>query len=223
MDQQGSSPGFCSLQLNSNHLTEGLQGNDMTQLKRQCAIELSCNRMQRAAAHRSVGFFLPPMVDNLRISNYKVIDFGCWWCVVCMYLQVLPFGELRVRSLEQRPKIGAVPFEPSQASERARRVGKLAVILVSSQREIRIPYETSQNAHDTCAFRSQIINQALVRTCDNSSEKMRLVTKYDRAKSALMASATPTRYRSRAPAAAVSPSASPPPPVSPSGDEDDAG
>jgi hypothetical protein len=69
-----------------------------------------------------------------------------------MYHQVLPFGELRVRSLEQRPKIGAVPFEPPQASKRARRVGKLAVILVSSQREIRIPYETIWNAHGTRVF-----------------------------------------------------------------------
>jgi hypothetical protein len=112
------------------------------------------------------------MVNNLCISNYKVIDFGCWWCVVCMYHQVLPFGELRVRSLEQRPKIGAVPFESPQASERARRVGKLAVILVSSQREIQIPYETIRNAHGTRVFRSQIINQALERTCDSSSEKI---------------------------------------------------
>jgi hypothetical protein len=118
--------------------------------------------MQRAAAHRSVAFFLPPMVDNLRISNYKVIDFGCWWCAVRTYLQVLPFGELQVRFLEQRPKIGAFPFEPLQASERARRGGELVVILVSSQREI--PYETSRNAHGTRPFRSKIINEALVRT-----------------------------------------------------------
>jgi hypothetical protein len=67
--------------------------------------------------------------------------------VVRTYLQVLPFSELHVRFLEQRPKISAVPFEPPQASERARRVGELAVLLVSSQREI--PYETSRNAHGT--------------------------------------------------------------------------
>jgi len=49
------------------------------------------------------------------------------------YLQVLPFGELHVRLLQQRPKVGAVPFEALQASERTRRVGELAVLLVSSQ------------------------------------------------------------------------------------------
>jgi hypothetical protein len=110
--------------------------------------------MQRAAKHRSVGFFYHQWLTHLRILNYKVIDFGCWWCVDRTYLQVLPFGELHVRFLEQGPKIGAVPFELSQASQRARRVSEL-VVLISSQREI--PYETR-------AFRSQIINQALVRT-----------------------------------------------------------
>jgi len=59
------------------------------------------------------------------------------------YLQVLPFGELHVRLLQQRPKVGAVPFEALQASERTRRVGELAVLLVSSQREI--PCEANRN------------------------------------------------------------------------------
>jgi len=56
------------------------------------------------------------------------------------YLHVLPFGELHVGFLEQRPKIGAVPFESPQASEGARWIGELAVLLVSSQRQI--PCET---------------------------------------------------------------------------------
>jgi hypothetical protein len=64
------------------------------------------------------------------------------------YLQVLPFGELHVRFLEQRPKIGAVPFESPQAFEGARRIGELAVLLVSSQCEI--PCATNRNAH-TCS------------------------------------------------------------------------
>jgi hypothetical protein len=51
-------------------------------------------------------------------------------------LLVLPFGELHVRLLQQRPKVRAVSLEPPPASERARRVGELAVLFIRLQREI---------------------------------------------------------------------------------------
>jgi hypothetical protein len=39
--------------LNGTHLPDriGLQGNDMTQLKRQCPIDLSCNHKSRIMNH----------------------------------------------------------------------------------------------------------------------------------------------------------------------------
>jgi hypothetical protein len=52
------------------------------------------------------------------------------------YFQVLPFGELHVRLLQEGPKVGAVPFEALQASERTRWISKLAALLVNFQREI---------------------------------------------------------------------------------------
>jgi hypothetical protein len=67
------------------------------------------------------------------------------------HLQVLPFGELHVRFLEQGPKIGVVVFGSPQAFEGARRIGELAVLLVSSQHEI--PCAMNRNVHECSVMR----------------------------------------------------------------------
>jgi hypothetical protein len=52
------------------------------------------------------------------------------------HLEILPFGELHVGLLQQGAEVGAVPLEPLQTSERARRVRELAVVLVRPERQI---------------------------------------------------------------------------------------
>jgi hypothetical protein len=113
----------------------------MTQLKRQCPIDLSCNQssikeeeldsvilLRSASTTISIWqrrFVVTELLDRVESRDARGTK-----------LLVLPFGELHVRLFQQSPKVRAVSLEPPQAFERPRRVGELAVLFIRLQREI---------------------------------------------------------------------------------------
>jgi hypothetical protein len=96
----------------------GLHGNDITQLKRQCPIDLSCTSSSEGSVKTT------QQVADARLGSGN------------SHLEILPFGELHVGLLQQGPEVSAVPLEPLQASEGARRVGEFAIVLLRPERQI---------------------------------------------------------------------------------------